>query len=271
MKRVLLFFVMGVVSAACGSDKQARPGSEGGPQFAMKKRRPTGPAQPAAEMKVDNELGVLDGQDVEATLEGHFDEVRGCYARAGKAQRYAEGKVVLRFLVAGDGRATDVWVIESNLGSYDVERCLVDVGRHIVFDAPNGRKATTFEYPVEFRSTNQVAVLDIDGMKIERDVAAFLPQLAACGQLADGDATAIMYIESNGQPGSVGLAAGSAIDEDAGDCMVQTMRRWRMSASLPGRVLRATFSIPSTIAPPATAAAEARHAASSASSRRRHR
>ena len=75
-------------------------------------------------------------------------------------------------------------------------------------------------------------------------MATFLPQLAACGQLAAEGASAIIYIEPNGFPGSVGLAAGTALDEDVGDCMVQTIRRWKMSATLPGRVMRATFSHP---------------------------
>ena len=167
-------------------------------------------------MTVDNELGVLDDGDVEATMRSHFDDIRGCYHRAGKAQRYAGGRVMLRFLVGGNGVAQDVLVIESTLGNYDVERCLVEVGRRITFHAPTGHKATSFEYPVEFRSTNQVAVLEVDGMKVDRDVSVFLPQLAACGQLAAMDANAIMYIEPNGFPGSVGLAAGTTLDEDVG-------------------------------------------------------
>jgi TonB family protein len=216
-------------------------------------------------MSVDNELGVLDGEEVEATLTQHFDDIRGCYQRAGKAQRYAGGRVMLRFMIGGDGIAQDVLVIESSLGNYDVERCLVEVGRRIAFHAPSGHKATTFEYPVEFRSTNQVAVLDADGIKVEHDISVFLPQLAACGRLAADDANAIIYIEPNGFPGSVGLAAGSTLDEDVADCMVQTIRGWKMSATLPGRVMRATFNIPPVIA---TAEATPRRTASA--HRRRH-
>jgi hypothetical protein len=156
--------------------------------------------------------------------------------------------VLLRFMVNGDGSTDDVLVIESPLGNYDVERCVVGIGRRIVFPAPSGNKATTFEYPVEFRSSNQLAVLDIDGLKVEHDIATFLPQLAACGQLAAESASAIMYIEPNGFPGSVGLAANVPLDEDVGDCVVQTIRRWRMSATLPGRAMRASFSIPPTLA-----------------------
>lgn len=234
----------------CGSDKAARrEGVEGGPEFALaKKAKKKPPQDPNAGMKLDSELGVLETQDVEEVLQARFDEIRGCYRRAGKAQKYADGKVLLRFVVGGDGSTEDVWVIESTLGSYDVERCLVEVGRRIKFPAPTGNKATTFEYPVEFRSTHQIAVLDVDGVKIENDVATFLPQLAACGQLAQEGAEAIIYIEPNGRPGSVGLAVGTSLDEDVGDCMVQTIRGWRMSATLPGHVTRAHFTIPPVIA-----------------------
>jgi TonB family protein len=220
-------------------------------------------------MKVENELGVLDTADVEGTIEEHFDEVRACYHRAGKAQRYAGGSVTLRFLVAGDGRAEDVWVVRSNLGNYDVERCLVEVGRRLTFDAPYGNKATTFEYPVEFHSTNQLAVLDVDGLKIDHDVASFRPQLAACGQLAKDGAMAIMYIEPSGIPGSVGLAATSEMDEDVGECIVRTIRRWRMSATLPGHALRATFNIPPVKV--SVSEATSKHAASSVAAHKRSR
>jgi len=221
-------------------------------------------------MQLEGTFGVVETADVEDALEARFDDVRACYARAGKAQEYAGGRVLLRFLVGGDGHPQDVWVISSSLGNYSVERCLVEVGRSVVFRAPAGRKATTFEYPVEFRSTNAATVLDIDGLKIHRDASTFMPQLAACGQLAKAPVVATMYIEPSGFPGSVGLATEVALDEDAGDCVVQTIQRWRMSAVLPAHVLRASFSIPTVIASSASADS-GRHAVSSASVRRRRR
>ncbi|HEX4406876.1 MAG TPA: AgmX/PglI C-terminal domain-containing protein [Polyangia bacterium] len=232
--------------------------------------RPQKAYDPAPAMKVDSEMGVLETNDVEDTLQAHFDEVRACYARAGKAQEYAGGRVVLHFLVGGDGHAEDVWVVESSLGNYSVERCLVEVGRGVVFSAPSGHKATTFDYPVEFRSTKAQQVLDIDGVKIDHDISVFLPQLAACGRLAAEPVVAIMYIEPSGFPGSVGLATEAALDEAAAECAVKTIQRWKMSASLPGRVLRANFSIPRVISN-GQAAAEPSREASSASGRRRHR
>jgi TonB family protein len=225
--------------------------------------------QPSADVQMQNELGVIETADVEAVLEAHFNEIRGCYQRAGKAQRYAGGKVTLRFRVGGGGQAEDVLVIESNLGNYSVERCLVDVGRRITFKAPEGNRATTFDYPVEFHSTHELAVLDVnEGAKIEHDISGLLPRLAACGRLATDDVTAIMYIEPSGFPGSVGLAAATNFDEAVADCMVQTIRRSRMSSSLPGHVLRCNFSIPPLVA---SADPPPRRAASSGVGRRRHR
>jgi TonB family protein len=269
MKRAVPILAIGLgfwVGAGCGSDRAAQR-EEGGPEHALKRRAPKGgihSADPGQGMSVDSELGVLDTEEVEATLKQHFDDIRGCYQRAGKAQRYAEGRVLLRFLVSGDGISQDVLVVESTLGNYDVERCLVEVGRRVSFHAPLGHKPTTFEYPVEFRSTNQVAVLDADGLKLDHDLSVFMPQLAVCGQLAALDASAIVYIEPNGFPGSVGLASGTTLDEDVGDCMVQTIRRWKMSSTLPGHVMRATFNIP-----PAIATAEATPRRSSGHRRRR--
>jgi TonB family protein len=259
--------------AGCASDEAVRRPSEARERGGIRSAE-DGPAErrradSAPGMNVQTELGVLETADVEEALQARVEDVRACYQRAGKAQDYAGGRVLLRFLVAGNGHVDDVWVVESSLGNYSVERCVVDIGRHVVFGAPSGKRATTFEYPIEFRSTNEMSVLDIDGMKIEHDVAAFLPQLAACGPVAKQAVAAIIYIEPNGFPGSVGLAAGTTLDEAAADCVVQTIRRWKMSAALPGHVLRANFSIPTIIAqadvPPR------QHAVSSASVRRRRR
>ncbi|HEY2730867.1 MAG TPA: TonB family protein [Polyangia bacterium] len=275
----LLAATLALVASAvtgCATDEEARRAAA--EQESMARAAQGDPAassvpashEPAPRMQLQGTFGVVDTVDVEDALQARFDDVRACYARAGKAQEYADGRVLLRFLVAGDGHPQDVWVISSSLGNYPVERCLVEVGRSVVFRAPAGRKPTTFEYPVEFRSTNAATVLDIDGLKIHRDVSTFMPQLAACGQLAKAPVVAMMYIEPNGFPGSVGLATDVALDEDAGDCVVQTIQRWRMSAVLPGHVLRANFRIPTVISS-AASADPGRHAVSSASVRRRRR
>jgi TonB family protein len=226
------------------------------------------PDAPPPDMAMQNELGVVQDVDVEEVIEAHFDDIRNCYQRAGKAQKYAGGKVMLRFMIAGSGEAEDVLVVASDLGNYGVERCLVDVGRHLTFKAPEGNKATTFDYPVEFRSTHEMAVLDLEGTKIEHDISGLLPRLAACGRLAADDVTAIMYIEPSGFPGSVGLAAATNFDESVAGCIIHMIQHSRMSTVLPNRVLRCNFNIPAAVA---SAEPAPRHGASSAVAHRRRR
>lgn len=237
----------------CGTDESVRGAS--GVRHASSTHRSTDAAvQPPggggrSEMGLENEVGVYESADVEGAIADRMDEVRGCYRRAGRAQRYAGGMVTLRFVVSGNGTTEDVLVIGTDLGNYEVERCLVAVGRTVKFPAPNGSKATTFEYPVEFRSTHELPVQDLDeSIKIERDMAASMHLLAGCGPVSETGASAIFYVEPSGAIGSVGLAASSPVNEEAGACTVREMRRWRMSATLPGRMLRYHASLPALIA-----------------------
>lgn len=252
MKYALLYSFVAVLLCGCASGSgdpgatAARPARH---KRSVAKQTTFEGSAGAGQMGLQNEVGVYESADIEDTMAGHMEEVRDCYGRAGRAQRYAGGKVMLRFIVGGDGTPRDVLVIASELGNYDVERCVVDVGRRAKFPAPQGGKATTFEYPVEFRSTHQMQVQDLDeSLKVDRDVAAFIHSLAACGPVTETGASALIYIEPNGMISSVGLAAESAVDEQAGACMVREMRRWKMSATLPGRVLRCHVNIPAVIA-----------------------
>lgn len=244
---VLIVVIVGSLGCGHAKPKQDDSLAEGGHQRGW--HPGSGPRDSGkSDVKVDSELGVLETGDVEDAMARHFEDMKACYREAGKAQRYAGGRVLLRFLVGGNGRPDDVLVVESDLGNYSVERCLVHVGRSIGFKAPEGRKATTFDYPIEFRAAGNAEVLNLDGLKVEHDLSVQIHQLADCGRLANEPVAAIFYIEPNGVVGSVGLASATPLDEDTGDCMVQTIRTWHMSATLPGRVLRCNFSIPPVIA-----------------------
>lgn len=266
--------VIPLLASGCGTESSSRSHASDRP--AKRRRAPKEgtfeSSNGARQMAVQNEVGVYDHADVEQAMEEHFGEVRGCYARAGRAQRYASGTVTLRFLVRGDGTPTDVHVISTELGNYEVERCLVELGRDIKFPPPQGRKATSFEYPVEFRSTQEMKVVDVDDtLRAERDVPKLMRALADCGTVAEGGASALLYIDPSGGVGSAGMAADRPLDEEVGGCMVKAMRRWRTSASQPGRMLRWRVRIPEVIAVAAEPPPYARAGALNASGRKKRR
>lgn len=201
----------------------------------------------AKSMGLQNEIGVYDSSDVEQVINEQFAEIRGCYNKAGHARRYVGGKLLIRFEVDGTGKPTDVLMIENALGNYEVERCLFRVAMDMRFPPPIGNKATSFEYPLEFKSTRELPVLDLDSPKVDRDVTGYRNGLSSCGKVSEEAAQAVFYIEPSGRVGSVGLQSHAHVDGAAANCVVAQIMKWRMSATLPGRALRCHARLPSAV------------------------
>jgi hypothetical protein len=194
---------------------------------------------------VQAEHGTLRQDEAEDAIRSRWTTLVRCYARAGEAQRYAGGSVTLRFFVGLDGRATDVHVLESRVGNFDVERCLVHEGRTVAFPQPKGGPAT-FEYSLEFRSTGEVSVVDLPAEDVTGELPGFLPRLAAeCDQrLGADEVMATLYIEGRGAVRSVGLAADAALDADAALCVAGALRRWTVPVPVrSGAVGRVTLAL----------------------------
>src|SRR5262249_5435826 len=95
--------------SGCATSDEASASSSGGGQVEspgariareeQERWRREHPRDKQREMHLDSELGVLDTEEVEDTLQARFEDVRACYQRAGKAQEYAGGRVLLRFLI----------------------------------------------------------------------------------------------------------------------------------------------------------------------------
>lgn len=201
----------------------------------------------AQSMGLSSEMGVYDSSDIEDVMHEHFADIRNCYGRAGHARRYAGGKVMLRFEVDATGKPTDVLMVQNSLGNRNVESCLFEVSMNLRFPPPIGDKATSFDYPIEFKSTHELPVLDLDSHKIDRDVSGYLAGLASCGKVSNAITQAVFYIEPSGRVGSAGLQSQAHVDRAAADCVVQQILKWRMSASLPGRALRCHAALPATL------------------------
>ena len=139
----------------------------------------------------------------------------------------------LRFLVGPDGVVQDVLVIDTEIGNYPVERCLVVEGRKIPFPQPGGAAGADFEYSLEFRSSSkQTHVVDWQKDVLRRRVLAKLPSLQRCGNPGVGDrpVAAVAYISPRGYIVSVGLASAGKLDTMAAMCVVEEIHKWRFAA-----------------------------------------
>ena len=201
-------------------------------------------------MGMEMSMGVLDERAVDGAIKPHVRAMAACFSRAGDARKYLSGQVVMRFLVAGSGRVSDVQVIKNGLGNYPVENCLVGEGKQIAFPAPEGRMGTDFEYSMTFQSTGERSVIPWSGEELARRLHGISTDLAGCGAVAAADVSVIAYIEPGGSVGSVGFASEGSLDPSAADCAASLMRKVRISdaptAAHSRIVLRATF--PMTLA-----------------------
>jgi TonB family protein len=214
-------------------------------------------------LKLEQAKGALDQRDVDKVLDRQVQSLVPCYEQAGAAQRYASGDVRLRFFVTSSGEVSNVLVVASAVGNFDVERCLITEGRKLKFPPPQGSHATDFEYSLRFQASGEGKVVQWEDGALTKNVAHLTPQLAPCGSLGPKPVRAVVYIQPGGAVSSVGLACPSPIDMTASACAVEQIRKWH----LPGdrkHIVRASFVVAS-----AAASAPAAHARAGKRTRRR--
>lgn len=241
---------------ASGLDPSWRPGSS---------RIPIGDEDDG--MEVEGTKGGLDQRDVDKVLDKRVRSLTPCYEQAGAAQRYAGGDVKLRFFVTSLGEVSNVIVVSSAVGNFEVERCLVTEGRKLKFPPPRGEKATDFEYALRFQASSETRVIDWDDDVLAREAAQRAGQLASCGKLGPKPVRAVVYIQPGGTVSSVGLACTGPIDQAASACAVEQIRKWRLPDDR-RHIVRASFMVGSSAASAPPPAARAR-AAKRAGHRRR--
>jgi len=204
-------------------------------------------------MKIDVAKGALDQRDVDKVLDRQVQSLTPCYEQAGPAQKYAGGDVKLRFFVTSSGEVSNVLVTASDVGNFEVERCLVTEGRKLKFPPPQGGRATDFEYALRFQPSGNARVVEWDDGALAHDVAQLSHHLAACGSLGRQPVRAVVYIQPGGTVGSVGLACGGPIDVQASTCAVEQIRKWRLRDDRQ-HIVRAGFLVSAVPAPTPPAA-----------------
>lgn len=201
--------------------------------------------------------GTLSKEAIEAGLAPHQQAMMECYtAKVGK-RRWLGGEVRLLWKIAADGSIKSVKA-ESNLGAWDVEKCLLDIAWSATFDRPKGGEAE-FDLPLQFSATRSTAIWDED--QALRAVGGQLAQLDECpdrekknGKHAKKppkkkpqpvkavaevparpeprpptNVTITMYIGPQGKAQSIGLSSPtSEIGDKWAACATQVAAAWRL-------------------------------------------
>ena len=114
-----------------------------------------GGGPPKQEGRVENRgeiitLGALDRSLVDAVVKQHMSAIRYCYQRELTRTPGLDGKVSVRFVIAGDGSVSRAGIKASSLGNAAVESCITGRFLRMKFPAPKGHGIVMVTYPFFF-------------------------------------------------------------------------------------------------------------------------
>jgi outer membrane biosynthesis protein TonB len=101
-------------------------------------------------------VGAIDRDAIDAAIRAHRDEFNYCYEREINAGHPGlAGKIVTAFVIGGSGRASQLAIASSSMGSPVVERCVLSVITRIQFPQPQGGVPVTIKYPFAYTNASK--------------------------------------------------------------------------------------------------------------------
>lgn len=124
-------------------------GTSGGGNVALAEKGPAQVRGKVADAAPEVESAEIDRGKLTAYLRARMGAIQGCYEKELKRNPTLKGKVVVRFTITSQGRASDIEIEENTLGNDAVPSCIKTVIRGWVFPfKPDGD--ATVAYPFVF-------------------------------------------------------------------------------------------------------------------------
>ncbi len=96
-------------------------------------------------------LGSLDPEIIRRIVREHQGQIRYCYERELTSHPGIFGKVVMKWVINGDGKVTQAQVAETQMKNSNVESCLASRIKGWVFPKPKGGGIVIVNYPFVFK------------------------------------------------------------------------------------------------------------------------
>jgi hypothetical protein len=219
---------------ACGGGKPSVAPTE--PQPPRTTRVPIEESEPDDGVDVVSTHGHMEPAVVQAGIQPHAGELSECYtSRVGK-RGWLGGHVSLHWEIQKDGTVKTVKLAESDLGSWPIEKCLLEIARVAAFGKPVGGDAD-FTVPLDFFAQgthkSSAAVWDEDqGLKAVGGQLVKLDDCAKQKGVKGGrpdDVTITLYVGSQGKAQSVGFSSTKTVLDDSWvECAEKAALAWRL-------------------------------------------
>ncbi len=195
------------------------------------------------DIAIEGLKGHIDPYDIQLGMEGHSGNLALCFQRQAKSKKFLGGQVELSFTVALDGTVKTVRASKSSVGSWAVEKCLLDESRTMTFKKPKGGEAD-FSLPLDFeakRSTNWWSE-----EKAEEALGENPLELSTCagevGAVDPRNVWVTLYLGNRGAIQSVGFASPhkDGIETTWADCATTRVMAWTLADPL-GQIAKLGF------------------------------
>ncbi|MBW2734392.1 MAG: TonB family protein [Deltaproteobacteria bacterium] len=130
-----------------------RPGGWSTGTARLRPRRPQ--RLPPIGVGIPTIRGALDRSIVRRYIRQNIQQFKYCYTRSLQQNAKLQGRVVVKFIIAGTGQVTLSKVQRSTMGHASTEQCLAQAMRRITFPKPQGGGIVVVSYPFVFRSAGQ--------------------------------------------------------------------------------------------------------------------
>jgi hypothetical protein len=181
-------------------------------------------------MEVTSTRGRMEVADIEAGIAPHAGALETCFTDKIGRRKWLGGKVSITWTISKAGEITGVTVPESDLGAWEVEKCLVEIARAATFAKPKGG-GTDFSLPFEFTAKGTSVWWEEDvGYKAVGKRIDELAKCSATGQPAPGGEVMItLYVGTRGKVQTAGFASAKAIPVEWGDCALKVLEGWTLA------------------------------------------
>jgi TonB family protein len=233
------------LAIGCGGGSAAQPAAKSDDGKTYRHRTPV-PADDDGDdggLEVEGLRAHLEPEQIAEGVRPHQAALSACYRSQLRATRFLGGAVELTFVVGEGGTVSDVRLSKADLGSWAVERCLLEIARGIQFAAPKGRGAAEFSIPLDFDS-GKGRLIWWDEARADTEVAKALPELETCAAEEGGAPSNVwitLYVGNRGAVKSVGFASPtSSISEAWAICAAEVMADWKLGDPR-GQIAKAGF------------------------------
>lgn len=234
-----------LLAVACGGSDKSSPEEPGTSRAVPASRTSTDDGEEdTSDIEVEGLKGHLDPGQIEKGVAPHQGALAKCYKAQARKAKFLGGKLVMKFVVGPDGSVKEALLDESDLGSWPVEHCALEIARAMSFAAPKGGdREAEFTVPLEFAGTRSVEWWPEE--RIETSIGKKLGELEECaeqnGVVVPSNVFVTLYIGNRGQVQSVGFASpGKTIDDAWAECAAGIVAGWPMPDPM-GKIAKSGF------------------------------